>query len=81
MKKFKIIEEGRILSKEELNQLEGGCAHIGCNYYSNCYDFVWTTCKPNAAYGYNFYQNCGNGMSNYASCNSNTHSIIVRPRP
>lgn len=72
MSKFKIIEEGRILSIEKLNELTGG---LGCNKYSECGLLVGhVSCNlVPSAFGYETCEAIGHGTtcnigSSYSSC-------------
>lgn len=76
LKKIKIIEDGRICSPQEMNQIRGGeyddnCpSFTGCNKYDNCGLSSLVSCKPAAAYGYESNgseTNCAKGYD-YKSC-------------
>lgn len=66
IEKFKIIEEGRLCSPEDLNKIRGGCGvqYSTCNTgstYKECVKGVWITCTQTSLV--NGYENYGPGGS------------------
>lgn len=75
LKKFVIVESGRICSQEELRRIVGGSScyeFTGCNKYDNCGLLAHESCKSSPTTHYGYEDNDGNITCNlgysFSSC-------------
>lgn len=78
LKKFKILEKGRICTPEELNELKGGKNNCDYNYvtcmsgYMTCNELGYRSCKPTSLSGYT-----SNGSNTYCDSGYTYNQCVV----